>query len=496
FLLSSVRCLGPPSKPKHLHVNRKQSLSSGYTVVTSARRAFVQTGLLNVLPQQGRASRRTAHNHSLHFRALGTLVGASRCQSLEDLSPALQVQQWEDHCRCSSGRIIAGAAVGGSLQVQQWEDHYRESRQRGLAMGWRWHFIERWDYLPASDADPEDVDERKGTTTESDNPRKRVTLCLKTLVLLVVIALLSVDICERIAPRRDSQTGCETLAVRHEWRALNATERNDFVQSVICLSTIPSRWRHNGTLYDDFAQLHGTIGRYSHHSASFLPWHRWTLHVWEKALKEHCGFRGHVPYWDWTRDWMDIASSSIWDPNTGFGGNGNPNGEPTVGHGTCVEDGPFTGLRPIKYNHTYQTHCLSRGFADKATLDRLLGENFSPESIGRIMRAEEYTKFKWAIEFRLHNNIHTAIRGDFWAMTAANDPLFFLHHAQLDRLWWQWQQQKPEARLEAYEGRHMANSTDDSANPQDTLLFDGFVEDVPVSYAMNAGGKELCYKYY
>ena len=70
--------------------------------------------------------------------------------------------------------------------------------------------------------------------------------------------------------------------------------------------------------------------------------------------------------------------------------------------------------------HTYQTPCLSRGFADKATLDRLLGENFSPESIGRIMRAEEYTKFKWAIEFRLHNNIHTAIRGDFWAMTAAN----------------------------------------------------------------------------
>ncbi|KAF2767626.1 Di-copper centre-containing protein [Teratosphaeria nubilosa] len=361
-------------------------------------------------------------------------------------------------------------------------------------MGWRWQRMERWHYLPASTTDPEDV-ERKEMLTEPADSRKGITLCQKALALLVVIGLLSLDIWERIAVPRDSQDGCETIAVRQEWRALNATERNDFVRSVNCLSTIPSRWTHNGTVYDDFAQLHGTIGRYCHHSASFLPWHRWTLHIWETALRDHCGFRGHVPYWDWTRDWMDIASSSIWDPDTGIGGNGNPNGQRTVGNGSCVEDGPFTGLRPIKYNHTYETHCLSRGFADKATLDQLLGKNFSPESIGRIMRSEEYETFNWAIEFLLHNNIHTAIGGDFWSMTAANDPLFFLHHAQLDHLWWQWQQHKPEARLEAYSGRHMVNSTDQNANLQDTLLFAGFVKDIPVSHAMNAGGKDLCYKY-
>lgn len=27
-----------------------------------------------------------------------------------------------------------------------------------------------------------------------------------------------------------------------------------------------------------------------HRSASFLPWHRWTLHVFENILKDKCGF--------------------------------------------------------------------------------------------------------------------------------------------------------------------------------------------------------------
>ncbi|KAF5520352.1 Tyrosinase ustQ [Colletotrichum aenigma] len=25
-------------------------------------------------------------------------------------------------------------------------------------------------------------------------------------------------------------------------------------------------------------------------------------------------------YWDWTMDWMDLAASSIWNNETGFGG--------------------------------------------------------------------------------------------------------------------------------------------------------------------------------
>lgn len=31
--------------------------------------------------------------------------------------------------------------------------------------------------------------------------------------------------------------------------------------------------------------------------------------------------------------------------------------------------------------------------------------------------------------------------------TSPNDPVFFLHHCNVDRLWWQWQQNHPDAVL-------------------------------------------------
>jgi tyrosinase len=119
---------------------------------------------------------------------------------------------------------------------------------------------------------------------------------------------------------------------------------------------------------------------------------------------------------------MDLANSSIWDSETGFGGDGDPLGEKTVGEGRCVTDGPFTGLRPIIYNHTYTSHCVSRGFRDQ-TLNitgRLPGGPYNPESIGKILRKQTYKEFVKAVENKLHNTLHQAVNGDFKAMTAAN----------------------------------------------------------------------------
>ena len=33
----------------------------------------------------------------------------------------------------------------------------------------------------------------------------------------------------------------------------------------------------------------------AHRSASFLPWHRYTLMIFENALREHAGFTGQIP---------------------------------------------------------------------------------------------------------------------------------------------------------------------------------------------------------
>jgi len=122
-------------------------------------------------------------------------------------------------------------------------------------------------------------------------------------------------------------------------------------------------------------------------------------------------------------DWNDLANSSIWDDTTGFGGDGDPHGQVTVGEGRCVTAGPFTELRPIMYNHTYVRHCLSRGFRDGNTTGRLPSSPFSPEAIGKIVRKPTYKEFVKDVEYRLHNTMHTSIAGDFLALTAANGTL-------------------------------------------------------------------------
>ncbi|WDK18396.1 hypothetical protein CGRA01v4_09681 [Colletotrichum graminicola] len=194
-------------------------------------------------------------------------------------------------------------------------------------------------------------------------------------------------------------------------------------------------------------------------------------------------------------DWMDLHGSSIWNNVTGFGGDGDPAGPIVVGEGRCVTDGPFSNLRPIRYNQTDLKHCLARGFRNVDAIGRPLNPWFGPGSIGRLLRTPGYRDFEWDMENRLHNRMHRAVSGDFLSLTAANDPVFYLHHAQIDHLWWRWQQEDKATRLYEYEGKHMFNSTDGTASLSDTLQYGGFAEDIPVSWVMDTEDGFLCYRY-
>jgi tyrosinase len=59
-----------------------------------------------------------------------------------------------------------------------------------------------------------------------------------------------------------TQVTCTNPVIRREWRSLTNRERADYVRAVNCLSTIPSRMGLNGTLYDDFTEVHRNVGMY------------------------------------------------------------------------------------------------------------------------------------------------------------------------------------------------------------------------------------------
>ena len=65
---------------------------------------------------------------------------------------------------------------------------------------------------------------------------------------------------------------------------------------------------------------------------------------------------------------------------------------------------------------------------------------------------------------------------------------------QLDRLWWRWQQEKLDYRIDEYQGKHMFNSTGE-ASTSDLLMYAGFAKDIPVSQVMDTEGGFLCYRY-
>ena len=77
------------------------------------------------------------------------------------------------------------------------------------------------------------------------------------------------------------------------------------------------------------------------------------------------------------------------------------------------------------------------------------------------------------------------------------DPLFFLHHTQVDRLWWIWQQQNPGARTFAYNGNipNPDGSAGAAVTLNDKLPMGGLAADGIVRDVMDVKNAKLCYKY-
>ena len=200
-------------------------------------------------------------------------------------------------------------------------------------------------------------------------------------------------------------------------------------------------------------------GRNAAHSGpSFLPWHRWFLVLLEHHLQrvlEDPDFG--LPYWDWAADGElsedQQRMAPIW-ANDCMGGSGSP-----------VSTGPFRdgewqvnieeGFVPSSFNPVL--------VSTNRPLRRALGtdaESLPTKQDVRtaILRGEPnvvYDTEQWdrnCESFRnelegwwpdppgMHNRVHVWVGGDMGPATSPNDPVFFLNHCNVDRIWQDWQQ--------------------------------------------------------
>ncbi|MGH3548722.1 MAG: tyrosinase family protein [Pseudonocardiaceae bacterium] len=150
--------------------------------------------------------------------------------------------------------------------------------------------------------------------------------------------------------------------------------------------------------------MHGSMGPVG--AQRFLPWHRVFLYVFEQHLQALRPGLG-VPYWDWTSDAEVPAWLAGYTP-TVMGPNGNP-----------------------------------------ITVFRTSGDPQAPnlpssDDVNATLTDTDFTTFESDLEINLHNTVHVWVGGPMQDLgTAPADPLFWLHHANVDRIWESWRGHNP-----------------------------------------------------
>jgi tyrosinase len=226
----------------------------------------------------------------------------------------------------------------------------------------------------------------------------------------------------------ERRQSCTSPRLRKSWDAATAAEKKAYIDAAVCLTEKPSRLGIAGSkLHDDFAMVHYNLANEIHNVAAFLPWHRFFVHVYEEALRTECGYTGTALYWDWVADSPAPAQASVWDPDTGFGGNGSSTDGSWLSY--CVRDGPFKDWRPRWWSGEDLPHCLSRQWVrgePLANQQEMLGYAYDANVVAGLFVNTDFQEFANWLENSPHAAVHFGVgngQGDLAPNTSPNGTL-------------------------------------------------------------------------
>jgi hypothetical protein len=256
------------------------------------------------------------------------------------------------------------------------------------------------------------------------------------------------------------------MAIRKNAKFLSPAERESFVRACVLMkddivnpaapaSQRYSRWDENVAIHWMIQQGiapgpvavnfgHGGNGAYS-----FLSWHRYFLYQVEKQLQSYVpGVM--IPYWDWT-DLAPVMTDTFLGPNGTVGSE--------VRSGYFAADAPGTGTNPTPAPPWWPAALtgwrlpaafgggagpLRRGLGPVADLPTVV-------DLRTTLADTTYPTFQNMLEsgaglvsgHQMHNDLHGWIGGGLGQMSSPAyspfEPLFYLHHCNIDRLWAMWQ---------------------------------------------------------
>jgi len=192
--------------------------------------------------------------------------------------------------------------------------------------------------------------------------------------------------------------------IRKNQKDLSAVEWARFIHAIESLaeSDIPS------PTYEEFVDIHDRAMMTSegmmwgaHGGLKFLPWHREYLAKLEARLIMINPLVS-IPYWNWVEDRAIPAQLS--DPSDLAAWN------------------------------------ITRGTSFNSSLLA------TATQISTLMASADFAGFSTTLEASpFHNRVHILVGGTMATSRSPADPLFWLHHAFIDKLWADWQQTHPGA---------------------------------------------------
>ena len=222
-----------------------------------------------------------------------------------------------------------------------------------------------------------------------------------------------IDVHEGVASGQVLASHPLMVRVRKSVESMSDEEKSRFLTSLMAL-------RRRGGESDDyqfFEESHekDESQRGGHKGPAFLTWHRAFLLRFERNLQA-IDPSVTVPYWNWQHPPGAIFNSEF------------------LGTGGAIAK--FDGLNPISHWQIRR----SDGPNDTAHIPSWVSFD--------ALNKERYGEFCFTLETLAHNQGHVwvggeklepQIAGDMTEMYAPRDPVFFLHHCNIDRVWAQWQ---------------------------------------------------------
>jgi len=201
------------------------------------------------------------------------------------------------------------------------------------------------------------------------------------------------------------------------------------------------------------SSIHGTDPDTYHYCPHgdwyFLPWHRAFTAMYERVVRKlthNDAFA--MPYWDWTAN--PLMPEVFLNPKT-------PDGKTNW---LCVTDKGWTRTWPPK--------------------KPMPAENVGPAVLQKILSAPSYEVFgtsrnpkqnnldpSWVpmgggrqgvLEGNAHNMVHNDIGGWMPTASSSRDPIFFMHHGNIDRIWAVWNKTHPNSTDPLWTGMTFTNN--------------------------------------